>query len=81
MFSRELWRKIKQKSGLENRCEGCNLHREVREDLADVTFDERSEEGHTERGRAAEKQQGANPEAEACLVVGSQTSKAASLLE
>lgn len=46
MFSRELWRKIKQKSGLENRWEGCDLHREVREDLADVTFDERSEEGH-----------------------------------
>lgn len=80
MFSRELWRKIKQKSGLANRWEGCNLHREVREDLAGVTLTKGLRKG-TERGRAAEEQQGANPEAEACLVVGSQTSKAASLLE
>lgn len=46
MFNGELWRKVKQKSGLENRWKGCNLYREVREDLAGVTFDERSEEGH-----------------------------------
>ena len=46
MFNGELWRKVKQKSGLENRWKGSNLYREVREDLAGVTFDERSEEGH-----------------------------------